>query len=150
MNTFKQAAHDFTRQLTALTRQFEARVVQLAESEAVHATHPDKLAALAERLGEQRRLRKKYLPIDLFHEPGWDMLLALFVAAHQNRTLNVKALVGTSDAPVTTSQRWIEHLYRLGLVNRVVDPADRRRIEVSLSEAGIRAMTSYLGAVCLR
>lgn len=101
----------------------------------------------ARALIEQRRLRRRFLPEELFHEPAWDMLLALYVALHDQRVMNVKTLVSSADAPVTTSQRWIEHLAKLGLVRRVVDPVDRRRIEVSLSDDGRRAIEAYLVAI---
>jgi len=48
---------------------------------------------------------------------------------------------------VTTSQRWIDHLAKLGLVTRVVDPTDRRRIEVTLSQTGLEAIDGYLKAI---
>lgn len=101
----------------------------------------------ARALIEQRRLRRRFLPEELFHEPAWDMLLALYVASHDQRVMNVKTLVSAADAPVTTSQRWIEHLAKLGLVRRMVDPIDRRRIEVSLSDDGRRAIEAYLAAI---
>jgi len=101
----------------------------------------------ARALIEQRRLRRRFLPEELFHEPAWDMLLALYVASHDHRVMNVKTLVSSADAPVTTSQRWIEHLAKLGLVRRMVDPIDRRRIEVSLSDDGRRAIEAYLAAI---
>ena len=101
----------------------------------------------ARALIEQRRLRRRFLPEELFHEPAWDMLLALYVASHDHRVMNVKTLVSSADAPVTTSQRWIEHLAKLGLVRRMVDPIDRRRIEVSLSNDGRRAIEAYLAAI---
>lgn len=75
------------------------------------------------------------------------MLLALYVADHERRIMNVKTLVGSADAPVTTSQRWIDHLAKLGLIDRVTDPIDRRRIEVSLSDSGRKAIEGYLAAI---
>jgi len=55
-----------------------------------------------------------------------------------------------ADAPVTTSQRWIEHLHKLKLIDRVNDPTDRRRIEISLSAAGYDAVAGYLTAITRR
>ena len=72
------------------------------------------------------------------------MLLTLFIAYQLRQTLNTKALVSTAGAPVTTSQRWIEHLDKLGFVTRAIDPSDRRCIEVSLNDAGHQAVTRYL------
>ena len=101
----------------------------------------------AERLIAERRARRAYFAPDLFHEPAWDMLLALFLANEEGRVLNVKALVASSDAPVTTSQRWIDHLHKLRLIDRVGDPDDRRRVEISLSDTGLTAIQRYLDAV---
>ena len=101
----------------------------------------------ARALIEQRRLRRRFLPEELFHEPAWDMLLALYVASHDHRVMNVKTLVSSADAPVTTSQRWIEHLHKLKLIDRVTDPTDRRRVEISLSYTGDQQMKAYLRAL---
>ncbi len=101
----------------------------------------------AERLIAERRARRAYFAPDLFHEPAWDMLLALFLANEENRILHVKALVASSDAPVTTSQRWIDHLHKLRLIDRVGDPDDRRRVEISLSDTGLTAIQRYLDAI---
>jgi len=98
----------------------------------------------------ERRLRRRFLPSELFHEPAWDMMLALFVSRDERQPMNIKALVSMSDAPVTTSQRWIEHLHKLRLIDRVIDPTDRRRVEISLSYDGEQAMRGYLRALLLR
>jgi DNA-binding MarR family transcriptional regulator len=101
-------------------------------------------AELAQRLLHQRQARKQFLSASLFHEPAWELLLCLYVAHDQRTPLNVKHLVSLIDAPTTTSQRWIDQLVHMKLVNRVVDPVDRRRLEISLSEAGASAMGRYL------
>lgn len=137
---------DLTAKLAAVAEEFAGRAEQV-EPAAAGTGLPAAPAARAAALIEQRRLRRGFLPEELFHEPAWDMLLALFVAHHEGRVVNVKTLVASADAPVTTSQRWIDHLAKLGLVDRVVDPLDRRRIEVSLSEAGLRALERYLAAL---
>ena len=100
-----------------------------------------------ERLIAERRARRAYFAPDLFHEPAWDMLLSLYLANGEGRILNVKALVASSDAPVTTSQRWIDHLHKLRLIDRVGDPDDRRRVEISLSDTGLTAIERYLDAI---
>lgn len=98
----------------------------------------------ARRLLEQRRQRANFFPSELFHEPAWDMLLALCIADEDRTTMNVKTLVATTAAPVTTSQRWIDHLHKLRLIERITDPLDRRRVEISLSDTGQRAVAAYL------
>jgi len=119
-------------------------------AEPVPAGNEPNDAALVEHANavlEQRRLRRQFLPGELFHEPAWDMLLALFASRDDRMPMNIKALVSMSDAPVTTSQRWIEHLHKLKLIDRVTDPTDRRRVEISLSYTGDQQMKAYLRAL---
>jgi DNA-binding MarR family transcriptional regulator len=102
------------------------------------------LDIMAERLLQQRHARSRFLPPSLFHEPAWEILLSLFVAQRRGKTLNVKHLVDEVDAPVTTSQRWIDTLAHMKLVQRFADPNDRRRIELSLSDTAVLAVERYL------
>ena len=138
---------DLTAKLSAVAEEFTGRAEQVARpADDTTPSQPSRLS-LVRSLLDQRRRRRDHLPEELFHEPAWDMLLSLYLAWHEARTMNVKTLVSTSDAPVTTSQRWIDHLAKLGLVTRVVDPIDRRRIEVTLSSNGLQAIDSYLDAL---
>lgn len=140
---------DLTTQLSAIAVEFGTRADRLAGAaggtgEAQAVVTPLNGRELAKHLLAQRQARFDHFPAELFHEPAWDMLLALFVAHEERRTMNVKTLVGSAHAPVTTSQRWIDHLHKLKLIDRVIDPVDRRRMEISLSDAGYAAITAYL------
>lgn len=137
---------DLTAQLSAIATEFGARADRLTDGSSVAEPGMAALDAreLAKQLLAQRMARFDYFPAELFHEPAWDMLLALFVAQEERRTMNVKTLVGSAHAPVTTSQRWIDHLHKLKLVDRVIDPLDRRRMEISLSDSGNTAVRAYL------
>ena len=105
---------------------------------------PIDLVARAREVLAVRKARRRYFPPDLFHEPAWEMLVALFIIYETDHSMNVKALVSCSDAPATTSQRWIDHLHKSGLIDRVTDTVDRRRIDISLSDRGHEAMVRYL------
>lgn len=102
------------------------------------------LDIVAEQLLQQRHARSRFLPPSLFHEPAWEILLSLFVAQRRGKTLNVKHLVEEVDAPVTTSQRWIDTLAHMKLIQRFTDANDRRRIELSLSDTAMSALERYL------
>ena len=144
---------DLGSRLAAVSEEFTARASRVVDRRAGDATSPiseELLVARAKEILAHRKLRRRFLPGELFHEPAWDMLVALFVSHRDHRPTNVKALVAMADAPVTTSQRWIEHLHKLKLIDRVIDPTDRRRIEVSLSHVGDQAMKSYLRALLTR
>lgn len=138
---------DLTTQLSAIAVEFGTRADRLAH-EPDGGVHGGTAALdpreLAKQLLAQRMARFDHFPAELFHEPAWDMLLALFVAHEEKRTMNVKTLVASAHAPVTTSQRWIDHLHKLKLIDRVIDPVDRRRMEISLSDSGHIAITAYL------
>lgn len=142
---------DLTSRLSEIAEEFARRAQHVstvpAPGPAMLPSEDERLVAKARSLLAERRARSRFLPAELFHEPAWDMLLALFVAQHDRRVMNVKTLVGHSDAPATTSQRWIDHLAKLGLIDRVTDTVDRRRIEVQLSDAGDLALRKLLASL---
>ncbi len=140
---------DLTAKLSAVAEEFSGRAERVDDRVPDQQGERGRSSSLdmAQTLIDQRRMRRRFLPDDLFHEPAWDMLLALYLAWHANKVMNVKTLVSAADAPVTTSQRWIDHLAKLGLATRVVDPTDRRRIEVTLSHTGLEAIDGYLKAI---
>ena len=154
--TIAGLVRELTAHLSQIAEDFAARADRLSESEAARPPAGDAAARddlgiaapdareLAKQLLAQRMARFDHFPAELFHEPAWDMLLALFVAHEERRTMNVKALIGSAQAPVTTAHRWVDHLHKLKLIDRIIDPHDRRRIEVSLSETGHTAINAYL------
>jgi DNA-binding MarR family transcriptional regulator len=138
---------DLTAKLAGLAEDFGRRAAELGSAGEKADDGEAALVATAKTLVAQRRARSQHLPAELFHEPAWDMLLALYIGDRERRTMNVKTLVSYSDAPATTSQRWIDHLHKLGLIDRITDMVDRRRVEIQLSEVGHRAIRDYLLAV---
>lgn len=135
---------DITARLSAVADECGARAELTDRAKRSPSSASFNPLAAARLLLDQRRARRRHLPAELFHEPAWDMLLALYVAHGEGDVMNVKTLVASADAPATTAQRWIEHLAKLRLIERVTDPADRRRLEVSLSDAGRDAIEAYL------
>lgn len=43
---------------------------------------------------------------DLFGEPAWDMIVDLFIAAEENKTVSVSSLCIDASVPMTTVLRW--------------------------------------------
>ncbi|WP_310532350.1 MarR family winged helix-turn-helix transcriptional regulator [Novosphingobium sp.] len=95
----------------------------------------------AKRAYEARRYRKQHLAHELFGEPAWDILLELYIAFHECRTVSMKAASFASDAPHATAYRNIIMLENLGLVNRVDDLHDRRVKWVGLTKKAIVAIS---------
>jgi DNA-binding MarR family transcriptional regulator len=79
----------------------------------------------------------------MFSDPAWDILLELYIAEWEQRRLSITALSDRSGVAGTTVLRWLELFEREGLISKRCDPLDRRRVYVSLSALGIRAMQAY-------
>jgi DNA-binding MarR family transcriptional regulator len=99
---------------------------------------------LSIRSAIQARARRGFhLNPELFADPAWDMLLELYAAALSQRKLTVSRLGERSGVPMTTALRWISTLEREGLIDRVHDRLDGRRVFLTLSDKGERAMSAY-------
>lgn len=96
------------------------------------------------RYAERRRRVEIFGDAGLFGEPGWDILLDLYIAHATERSVSVSSACIGSASPPTTGLRWLISLEEAGLVSRERDPKDQRRILVRLSEDGIDSMESFL------
>ena len=94
----------------------------------------------------QRRLRNRFFDPALFADPAWDMLLDLMAERLEGEGVSVTSLCIASAVPSTTALRWIRTLIDSGLVQRRADPADGRRIHISLTDPAALAMSAYLAA----
>jgi hypothetical protein len=90
-----------------------------------------------------RRLRDQYLRSDLFADPAWDMLLDLMAARLEGRRVAVSSLCIAAAVPPTTALRWIKTLSDQGLIVRVADPEDGRRVFIELSEKTAESLEAY-------
>jgi hypothetical protein len=76
----------------------------------------DRAAALASHMLDFRRARHDVFPSELFGEPGWDLLIELFIAdATGHRLTGRDVSIRNSIAPTTLS-RWLMHLSKLGYI----------------------------------
>jgi DNA-binding MarR family transcriptional regulator len=89
-----------------------------------------------------RRRRARQFGSGMFGEPGWDMLLILYLEQDRKR-LTVSALTDGSGIAATTALRWLGYLQSQGLVFRREHPTDARAAFVELSDKGVEAMNSY-------
>jgi predicted transcriptional regulator len=80
---------------------------------------------------------------NLFGEPAWDMMVDLFIAAEENKQINVSSLCIAAAVPATTALRWITILEDEGIVSRTADPNDGRRVFVSLTADAHDMMRTY-------
>ena len=103
---------------------------------------------LARHLYKLRRRREASFGAELFSEPAWDILLHLFVAAAEYRTVSVSAACDGAAAPPTTALRKLRQLEEARLIVRVGDPGDARRSYVRLSPKALRKMRNLLKGGC--
>jgi hypothetical protein len=92
-----------------------------------------------------RHLRKRHITSKLFADPAWDMLLDLTVAYAEHTRTSITSLCIASGVPQATALRWINLLVAEGLVQRIEDYVDRRRVFAVLTEQGANAMADLFG-----
>ncbi|MBB4612516.1 MarR family winged helix-turn-helix transcriptional regulator [Novosphingobium taihuense] len=83
----------------------------------------------------------------LFGEPGWDILLDLYIADRRRTEIQVSSVCLDAGVPSTTILRWISRLEEENLVYREADTTDARRRYVRLTDDGRALMRSVLKAM---
>jgi DNA-binding MarR family transcriptional regulator len=94
-----------------------------------------------------RRSRSNFLPADLFADPAWDILLALYAAKLSQRKLSVTSVCAATVVRQSTALRWLTALENMGLIIRSADPLDGRRYFVELSISCAASMDAYFGSL---
>lgn len=100
-------------------------------------------AVLVREIIRQRQLRNRFFDPELFADPAWDILLDLTAARGERKQVSVSSLCIAACVPPTTALRWIGQMTEAGLLERVRDPADRRRAFIDLSDRARQAMSAY-------
>ncbi|WP_052223323.1 helix-turn-helix domain-containing protein [Novosphingobium malaysiense] len=120
--------------------------VSHAGRSSVMRDHPMWCELARQTYDDRRRRTKIFQSEDLFGEPGWDILLDLFIAAKERRRVSVTSACIGAAVPSTTALRWIAVLERHHLLVREADPGDARRVYVKLSTRGYDAMLEYFAS----
>lgn len=102
------------------------------------------MLTLAGRIAEIRSARKELLPTGKIGEPGWDMILALYLATARGHKLTVSNLCDASDAPPTTALRWLDRLLELKMVSRRKHQTDARIVYIELEPEASQSVESFL------
>ena len=106
-------------------------------------------AAAVRSLIRARRMRADSFGSGLFADPAWDILLDLTAARLEGRSVAVSSLCIAAAVPATTALRWIKQLTETGLLRRVSDPVDGRRVFIELTDSAAQTMTTYFASVPL-
>ena len=104
-------------------------------------------ATLVQSILRARSKRGAFISAKLLGEPGWDMLLELYLAELRQFRLSTSSLCIASGAAPTTALRWIASLEQESLIEKRPDPLDGRRVFVSLSARASEAMRDYFSSL---
>jgi hypothetical protein len=105
---------------------------------------PLELVSFARRLARARQERERFFPSELLGEPGWSLMLDLFVAHHEGRMVNTSGACFGANVAQTTGLRWLDKLDAAGLITRRPHPQDTRFVMIALSPDGVARMTAVL------
>jgi len=93
------------------------------------------------RLVAVENIKRRHLEVDLFGDPCWNMILDLAVAEQNQREVSITSLCLASGEPMSTALRHLEKLVHHGYLIRRLDPKDRRRILVGLTDDARNRLT---------
>src|SRR5690348_11712896 len=74
------------------------------------------MSPVAQGLYRLRRRRERLFPTPLFSEPGWDLLLDLFIAESEGKRVSITSACIAAAVPTTTAVRCLKQLESLGFV----------------------------------
>jgi len=92
----------------------------------------------------ERKDRAKLFGEHIATDPFWDMLLDLAYAKERGEAVSTTNLCLGAAVPITTGIRRLDEMEKLGFIARQTDPADRRRVMVTLTAAGEARMQEFL------
>lgn len=115
----------------------------MAEHNRYPLTSADRAEAVL-RIIRARRARSGLFGAELFSDPGWDILLWLFVARLRQQRLTLGQLSTEVALSANLAGRWIDTLEQSDLVRLRSDHNDRGQIVVELSVKGAEAMGEWL------
>ena len=101
------------------------------------------LRGMAERLYLQRRKRDEHFPPGLFGEPAWDLLLALFVAREDGRSLSLAEAYEAAQVKPAAGRALVARMESEGLLVRDRGERGRKR-RVRLTSGAVERLSDYL------
>ncbi len=107
----------------------------------------DVFLILLRKLQRIRNARRALDDDEIAEESVLDILLDLMSAKLNGQSVTVTSLCAAAGVPQTTALRRIDALERASLISRVRDKADRRRVNVVLTETGEKRVADYLSDI---
>lgn len=104
----------------------------------------DHARAWADRLYAERRRRDALFPGDLFGEPAWDLLLAMFTAREKGTPMILCRAYKAAGVSDTTGRRLLDRMEQDGLITRRRAPRSRKMRVVELTDTAVERLIDYL------
>jgi DNA-binding MarR family transcriptional regulator len=98
----------------------------------------------ADRLYAERRRRDALFPHELFGEPAWDLLLALFTAREKGQVMILCKAYRAARVTDTTGRRLLDRMEEDGLITRRRAPRSRKMRVVELTDLAVERLLDYL------
>lgn len=92
---------------------------------------------------ERRNMRSRYLSNAIFGEPAWDIMIDLFLSHLMHRNISVSSACLAANVPSTTALRHIVRLESRGMIMRVGDETDHRRVWLKLTPETFEAIKQW-------
>jgi CheY-like chemotaxis protein/DNA-binding MarR family transcriptional regulator len=124
--------------------------VPTAALDSLHApdtSGPDGVLKMFRWMAEEQRVRAKYFEPGICTGAAWSILVELMHTTLQGKVECVSSTAVGSGVPISTALRHIETLAQMGLVERIQDSNDRRRIVIRLTGKGAGLMEKYIADV---
>lgn len=135
-----------TRRFTIDRRRWEIASTPNGELQAqVQANEAERqaLLSIAKKMYRKRKLRSSFFSPAIFGEPGWDLLLVLYIEQERS-VMSMSELTEGSSASRATALRWISYLEQEHLVESFDRFGDKRFRLLRLTEKGNAAMSACL------
>ena len=111
-----------------------------------HGISREKLISRAKESLAARRARAQFFGSDMFGEPAWDILLAIYIAEDEEPPA-ITQITASSGSPATTTLRWLEYLEKNDLVDRRRHATDGRVVLITLSPKGRDSLDTYFAGI---
>lgn len=127
-----------------------AMVLNIDESTVFAQTEKEKLFECARHIYKARQASAEIFgDSHISSGPAWDILLDLYISKETGRDVSVTDATLAAGCPASTGLRWIQVLQDQGLVTRLRDSSDNRRMFLMLTEQGQSSVRAALRAHCL-
>lgn len=94
-----------------------------------------------------RQAMAKRFPMGAFRDQAWDLMLDLYVREIEQRETCVKQALLATRLSSTSAMRLLERIENAGLIARIPDTADHRRMIVQLTNCGRAAIDTLLDSL---